>query len=166
MRTFVEITQLYFLVIAALRAGERAHLAGAEGGDDGGLVPVEDVAAFLALLPESHDRTPLVYDHTPRDLYRHATASRWSFHRGIENDCTPNTRDALREGLAMYLRGVAARNTRVNATTGGQSHPALARTSEGPPEPWHMVPVAPWEVPQLTLWFLGHPVTPRQRSPQ
>jgi hypothetical protein len=74
-RTFVEITNLYLLVVAALRASERTHLAGAECGDDGRLVPVEDVAAFLALLPEGHDRAPLVYDHTPRHLYRHATAS-------------------------------------------------------------------------------------------
>src|SRR5215210_5865899 len=72
-RTFVEITRLYLLVVAALGAGEGAHLAGAEGGDDGGLVPVEDVAALLALLPEGHDRAPLGHDHTPRHLYRHAT---------------------------------------------------------------------------------------------
>src|SRR5918998_2963880 len=72
-RTLVEVTRLYLLVVAALGAGEGAHLARAEGGDDGGLVPVKDVAALLALLPEGHDRAPLGHDHTPRHLYRHAT---------------------------------------------------------------------------------------------
>src|SRR5918995_1547747 len=74
--TPVEITQLHFLIVAALRAGEGAHLAGAEGRDDGGLVPVEDVAALLALLPEGHDRAPLGHDLTARHLYRHAAVSR------------------------------------------------------------------------------------------
>src|SRR5918998_1384638 len=69
----VVISYLYVLVVATLRAGKGAHLAGAEGGDDGGLVPVEDVAALLALLPEGHDRAPLGHYHTPRHLYCHAT---------------------------------------------------------------------------------------------
>src|SRR5918997_6690872 len=72
-RTLVEVTRLYLLGVAALGTGEGAYLAGAEGGDDGGLVPVEDVAALLALLPEGHDRAPLGHDLTPRHLYRHAT---------------------------------------------------------------------------------------------
>src|SRR5215207_6373615 len=70
-RTLVEIPNFYFLVVTALRAGERAHLAVAVGGDDGGLVEVEDVAALFALLPEGDDRAPLVNDLTPRHLYRH-----------------------------------------------------------------------------------------------
>src|SRR5918995_3361984 len=61
----------YLLVVAALRAGERAHLARAEGWDDGGLVPVEDVPALLASLPEGYDRASLVHDLAPRHLYRH-----------------------------------------------------------------------------------------------
>src|SRR5215207_6345784 len=67
----VVMTSHYLLVVTALRAGERAHLAGAVGGDDDGLVEVEDVAALLALLPEGDDRAPLVNDLTPRHLYRH-----------------------------------------------------------------------------------------------
>src|SRR5215210_7754281 len=67
----VVMTCLYLLVVAALRARERAHLAGAEGGHDGCLVEVEDVAALFALLPEGDDRAPFVNDLTPRHLYRH-----------------------------------------------------------------------------------------------
>src|SRR5215212_10900613 len=70
-RTLVEITNLYLLVVAALGAGERTHLAGAEGGDDRRLVEVEDVAALLALLLEGDDRAPLVHDLAPRHLYSH-----------------------------------------------------------------------------------------------
>jgi hypothetical protein len=68
------MTSHYLLVVAALRAGERAHLAGAEGGDDGGLVEVEDVAAPFALLPEGDDRAPLLNDLTPRHLYSHRSS--------------------------------------------------------------------------------------------
>jgi hypothetical protein len=70
------MSYLYLLMIAALRASERAYLAGAEGRDDGRLLPVEDIAAFCALLPEGHNRAPLVYDHTSCHLYGHASASR------------------------------------------------------------------------------------------
>src|SRR5215212_3785874 len=69
--TFVEITNLYFLVVAALGAGERAHLPGAVRWHDGRLVPVEDVAARLAPLPEGHHRAPLAYDLAARHLRRH-----------------------------------------------------------------------------------------------
>src|SRR5918995_1332573 len=61
----------YLLVVAALRAGERAHLAGTEGWDDGRLVPVEDVPTLLAPLTEGYDRASLVHDLAPRHLYRH-----------------------------------------------------------------------------------------------
>ena len=65
------MTCLYLLIITVLRVGEGSDLAGAEGGDDGGLVPVEDVAALLASLAEGHDCAPLVDDQTARHLYRH-----------------------------------------------------------------------------------------------
>src|SRR4028118_2114610 len=58
------------LVVAALGAGERPDLPGAVGRDDGGLVPVVDEAAALALLAEGHDRAALVYDLAARHLYR------------------------------------------------------------------------------------------------
>jgi hypothetical protein len=61
----------YLLVVTALRAGERAHLAGAEGGDDSGFVEVKDITALFTPLPEGDDRAPLVNDLTPRHLYRH-----------------------------------------------------------------------------------------------
>ncbi len=61
----------YLLIIAALRAGEGSYIAGAEGGDYGGLVPVEDVAALFAPLAEGHYRAPLVDDQASRHLYRH-----------------------------------------------------------------------------------------------
>ena len=85
--TFVEITNLYLLVVAALGAGERAYLAGAEGWDYGGLVPVEDVAAFFALLPEGDDRAPFDHDLAPRHLYRHCCSLPTK--RGPRTDCTP-----------------------------------------------------------------------------
>src|ERR687897_2466437 len=85
-RTLVEITNLYFLVVAALRAGERAHLARAEGGDDGGLVPVEDVAAFFTFLAEGDDRASLVHDLAARHLYRHRCSL--PTNRGVRSDCT------------------------------------------------------------------------------
>ena len=69
----MEITDLYLLVVAAFGAGERAHLAGAVRRDDGGLVPVEDVAARLASLPEGHDRAPLADDLAARHLCRHTS---------------------------------------------------------------------------------------------
>src|SRR5215204_3941384 len=62
---------LYLLVIPALGAGERAHLPGAVCRHDGGLIPVEDVAARLALLPEGYDRAALVYYLAAGHLYRH-----------------------------------------------------------------------------------------------
>ena len=69
--------RLYFLVVAAFRAGERPDLTGAVGGYDSGLVEVVDVAAFLALLAEGHDRTALVDDLASGHLYSHV-ASRTS----------------------------------------------------------------------------------------
>jgi hypothetical protein len=102
----VVMSCLYLLVIAALWTGEGAHLAGTEGGDDGGLVPVEDVAALFALLPEGHHRAPLVHDEAPDHLYSHVTASWWGSRRGIENDCTPNTRDAIREDIGRIRREI------------------------------------------------------------
>jgi hypothetical protein len=67
----VEITNLYLLVVAALGAGEGAYLAGAVCRHDGSLVPVEDVAALLAPLPEGNDRAALVDDPATCHLYRH-----------------------------------------------------------------------------------------------
>ena len=69
--TLVEITNLYLLVVPALWAGKGAYLAGAVRRHDGSLVPVEDVAARLASLPEGNDRTTLVDDLAPCHLYRH-----------------------------------------------------------------------------------------------
>src|SRR4028119_2216896 len=66
----VEMFRFNLLVVAALRAGERPDLPGTVGRDDGGLVPVVDKAAALALLPEGHDRAALVYDLAARHLYR------------------------------------------------------------------------------------------------
>ena len=63
----------YLLIITALRAGEESDLAGAEGGDDGGLVPIEDVTALLAPLAESDDRAPLVDYQASLHLYCHAS---------------------------------------------------------------------------------------------
>ena len=83
----MEITNLYLLIVAALGTRERTHLARAEGRDDGSLVPVEDVTALLAPLPEGHDRAPLVHDHTPRHLYRHASVS-LANPRRVEDNCT------------------------------------------------------------------------------
>src|SRR5215208_8304924 len=68
---FVEITNLYLLVVPALGTGEGAHLARAVCRHDGGLVPVEDISARLAPLPEGNDRTTLVDDLAPCHLYRH-----------------------------------------------------------------------------------------------
>src|SRR5215207_2906313 len=102
---FVEITNLYLLVIATLRAGEGPDLPGTEGGDDGRLVPVEDVAALLALLPEGHHRAPLVDDHTTRHLYSHV--SRPSENLSINHRDTrailPETRRLLAAGENLYL---------------------------------------------------------------
>ena len=70
-RTFVEITNLYLLVVPALWAGKGAYLAGAVRRHDGSLVPVEDVAARLTALPESNDRAALVDDLAPCHLYGH-----------------------------------------------------------------------------------------------
>ncbi len=71
MPVWVVMTGFYLLIIPALRAGEGPDLAGAEGWDDGGLVPVEDVAALFAPLAEGHNRAPLVDDQASRHLYRH-----------------------------------------------------------------------------------------------
>src|SRR5215208_5597240 len=95
---------LYLLVIAALRAGEGPDLPGTEGGDDGRLVPVEDVAALLAFLPEGHHRAPLVDDHTARHLYSHV--SRPSENLSINHRDTgailPETRPVPVAGINLY----------------------------------------------------------------
>lgn len=65
------MTNRDFLVVGALGTGERPDLSGTVGGYYGRLVPVEDVAAVLALLPEGDDGAPLVHDLTARHLYRH-----------------------------------------------------------------------------------------------
>jgi hypothetical protein len=67
----VEITDLYLLVVAALGTGERSHFSGAVRRHDGSLVPVEDVAARFAPLPEGNDRAALVDDLAACHLYRH-----------------------------------------------------------------------------------------------
>jgi hypothetical protein len=72
----VEITNLYLLVITALGTGERSYFSRAICGHDGSLVPVEDVAAHLAPLPEGNDRTALVDYAAACHLYRHPTSAR------------------------------------------------------------------------------------------
>ena len=67
------MTRHYLLVITALRAGEGSDLPRAEGGDDGGLVPVEDVGALFAPLAEGHNRAPFVDDQASLNLYRHVS---------------------------------------------------------------------------------------------
>ena len=64
----------YLLVIAALGAGEGSDLPRAEGGDDGGLVPVEDVGALFAPLAEGDNRAPLVDYQASLNLYRHVVS--------------------------------------------------------------------------------------------
>src|SRR5919107_3754354 len=73
---FVEITNLYLLIVPALGTGERTYFSRTVCRDDGGLVPVEDVAARLAPLPERNDRASLVDDLSTRHLYRHSTSAR------------------------------------------------------------------------------------------
>jgi hypothetical protein len=63
----------YLLIITALRAGEGSDLPRAEGGDDGGLVPVEDVATLFALLAEGHYSAPLVDYQASLNLYSHVS---------------------------------------------------------------------------------------------
>src|SRR5215210_6067507 len=75
-RTFVEITGLYLLVVPTLWACKRTHLSRPVSGDDGGLIPVEDVAARLAPLAEGHDRAALANDLATRHLYRHLAPGR------------------------------------------------------------------------------------------
>src|SRR5215210_1601621 len=58
-RALVEITDFYLLVATAFGAREGTYLSRAVSGHDGGLVPVEDVAARLTLLPEGNDRAAL-----------------------------------------------------------------------------------------------------------
>src|SRR4051812_48763090 len=67
------VSRFHLLVVAAFRAGKRAYLPGAVRRHDGGLVPVEDVAAGLAALPEGHHRAPLADDLAARHLNRHLT---------------------------------------------------------------------------------------------
>src|SRR5215218_6694248 len=61
----------YLLVVTALGASERAHFAGTVRWHDRRLVPVEDVAAGFAALPEGNHRAPLADDLAARHLYRH-----------------------------------------------------------------------------------------------
>ena len=61
----------YLLIVTALRAGEGSDLPRAESGDDGGLVPVEDVGALFAPLPKGHYRSPLVDYQASLNLYSH-----------------------------------------------------------------------------------------------
>ena len=72
MPVWVVMTGFYLLIIPALRAGEGPDLAGAEGWDDGGLVPVEDVAALFTPLAEGHNRAPLADDQAAPHLYSHS----------------------------------------------------------------------------------------------
>jgi hypothetical protein len=69
------MTSLYFLIITALGTGERSNVSRAVSGYDGSLVPVEDVAARLAPLPEGHDRAALVDDLAACHLYGHPTSA-------------------------------------------------------------------------------------------
>jgi hypothetical protein len=69
--TLVEITNLYLLIVPALGAGERSYLSRTVRRNDGSLVPVEDVAASLAPLPEGNDRAAFVDDLATSHLYRH-----------------------------------------------------------------------------------------------
>ncbi len=81
------MTCLYLLINAALRAGEGPDLPRAEGGDYGGLVPIEDVGALFAPLAEGHDRTPLVDYQASLNLYRHLSSPSEKFpldHRDTE----------------------------------------------------------------------------------
>jgi hypothetical protein len=71
MGTLVKITDLDLLIITALGAGERSYLSRAVRRNDGSLVPVEDVAASLAPLPEGNDRAAFVDDLATSHLYRH-----------------------------------------------------------------------------------------------
>jgi hypothetical protein len=71
MGTLVEITDLDLLIVPALWAGERSYLSRTVRRNDGSLVPVEDVAARLAPLPEGDDRAAFVDDLATSHLYRH-----------------------------------------------------------------------------------------------
>lgn len=72
----VEIADLHLLVVSAFGAGEGAYLSGPVRRHDGCLVPVEDVAARLAPLPEGYDRAPLADDLAARHLCRHLASGR------------------------------------------------------------------------------------------
>jgi hypothetical protein len=71
MGTLVEITDFDLLIVPALGAGERSYLSRTVRRNDGSLVPVEDVAASLAPLPEGDDRAAFVDDLATSHLYRH-----------------------------------------------------------------------------------------------
>jgi hypothetical protein len=66
-----EMAQTYLLVVPALGTGEGAYFSRAVCRHDGSLVPVEDIAARLALLPEGYDRAALVDYLAACHLYRH-----------------------------------------------------------------------------------------------
>src|SRR5215210_3774710 len=73
-RALVEIADFYLLVVTAFGTREGTYLSRAVSGHDGGLVPVEDVAARLTLLPEGNDRAALAYDLATCHLYRHSAS--------------------------------------------------------------------------------------------
>jgi hypothetical protein len=70
------MSRLYLLIVPALGTGERTYFSGAVCRHDSSLVPVKDVAARLALLPEGNDRAALVDDLAASHLYRHPTSAR------------------------------------------------------------------------------------------
>jgi hypothetical protein len=65
------MSRLYLLIVPALGAGERSYLSRTVRRNDGSLVPVEDIAARLAPLPEGNDRAAFVDDLATSHLYRH-----------------------------------------------------------------------------------------------
>jgi hypothetical protein len=69
--TLFMVAQPYYLVVAALGAREGSYFSRAVCGHDSSLIPIEDVAALLALLPEGNDRAALVDDLSTSHLYRH-----------------------------------------------------------------------------------------------
>ena len=72
-RSFLEVSDRDFLVMSASFASERTHIPRRVRGNDGRLVPVVDVAAAVAPLPERNHRAPLVDDLAACHLYRHTT---------------------------------------------------------------------------------------------
>ena len=100
----------YLLIITALRAGEGSDLARAKSGDDGGLVPLEDVGALLAPLAEGQYGAPLVDYLASRHLYRHV--SRPSDGLTLDHRDTDaivpelRLRPAARDQNHLYMKGI------------------------------------------------------------